>query len=132
MLSIDYQTITMNIVEEKVKLKIYVIIWIFLLTNWVSINAAPITSEIAEKVAVQWFSSALLRQHKSLPIVKSITRIEKAYVCKLENGFVIVSSDDQFNPIIGYSDTNTILQVPPALRSWLRQYNNSNMNTLKR
>lgn len=39
-----------------------------------------------------------------------------------DNGFVIISGDDQLTPIVGYSDDCRIGEMPPALAEWLNVY----------
>jgi len=114
-----------------VKFKTFFIVCIFLLTNCICLNATFINPETAEKIAKNWFSSLVIKR-ASLPEIKNIIKVEKTYVCNFEKGFVIVASDDSFNPIVGYSKNSKTHQIPPALKNFLKQYDISNINNLKR
>ena len=72
------------------------------------------------------------RQRMTKPTIKSIQTIENAFICEMNSGFVIVPSDDQFFPVIGYAEHNSMKVIPTALKSWLKQYNVSENVRLKR
>ncbi|MBF0450481.1 MAG: C10 family peptidase [Candidatus Magnetomorum sp.] len=98
---------------------------------WIDLNAAPITSETAKTIAIHWMSSQH-RQRSSVPTIKHVQLLENVYLCELENGFVLVSSDDRLYPVIGYSENTGIKDVPPALRNWIQQYRVSDQQTVNR
>lgn len=57
-------------------------------------------------------------------ITKSNLGLELFYVLNYENGFVIVSADDNAPPILGYSTNNRFYggDLPPQMTSWLQNY----------
>ena len=99
--------------------------------------AAPVDPEKALKIANEfWASKVSLKQNvpSQLVMVKGAQKApshtaspkapEAFYVfTDTDNyGFVIVSGEDQLNPIVGYSENAVSGEMPPALSAWLDEY----------
>ena len=113
------------------KRSIIMLILTGMLSIWQTLNAAPISQQTAKTVAIHWYSSQQ-RDRKIVPEIKNIQKIQNVFVCKMTNGFVIVSSDDRLPPIIGYSANNPIKHIPPAFLKWIQQYHVSDIQPTNR
>ena len=105
----------------------------FLLTA-LSASAGPITREQARKQAEAFMSTQKQQQQlapvtsarKLAPGRKPASTTSEYYVFNkgMSQGFVIVSGDDQTEPILGYCDEGEFdyEQLPPAMQGWLDGY----------
>lgn len=89
--------------------KIYTIISLLLLALYTSAN--PVSKEIAKKVAVNFFSAKKISVIDTFQVTNIYTHFDESkeafYIFAFpKGGFVIVSADDEANPIIGYSLTS--------------------------
>ena len=103
----------------------YVIITTIILFS--ILNTAPVTSEVAIKVARNLFSIKInendLKLH-SIEIIKDGI-IDCIYIINFENnGFVMVSGDYRLQPVLGYSDKNhfSYNNLPSQLKDMLEFY----------
>lgn len=91
--------------------KIYSTLFFLLLTVWLSAN--PVSKDLAKKVAVN-FLGAKKSESADTFLIKNVythylNGVESFYVFAFPNGgFVIVSADDEANPIIGYSSSSPV------------------------
>ena len=96
-----------------------------LLLSGVALNAKPVGLDEARGLSERFVQSnfALSRQSTSLDLVYSMPAF---YVFNVgSTGFVILSSDDSYRPLIGYSDEGTFNpdDMAPALRDYLEGLN---------
>jgi len=89
--------------------KIYTIISLLLLALYASAN--PVSKELAKKVAINFFSAKKSSAIDTFQVTNIYTHFEESkeafYIFSFpKGGFVIVSADDEANPIIGYSLTS--------------------------
>ena len=89
--------------------KIYAIISLLLLALYASAN--PVSKELAKKVAINFFSAKKSSAIDTFQVTNIYTHFEESkeafYIFSFpKGGFVIVSADDEANPIIGYSLTS--------------------------
>ena len=118
-------------------IKTYLISVVAMMLAVVSASAEPITREQAQKKA----EAFLLRQKKS---ARRLTPVNNARMLSpgrrqapsngmneyyvfdkgTNEGFIIVSGDDQTEPILGYCDEGAFSydQMPPAMQEWLDGY----------
>lgn len=108
-----------------------------LLVMAVAAFAGPVTPEKAHEIAVSfWKKNAKLRKDVKLQLAPA-SSISKApsynrtettdaqyyiFSSSDNNGFVIVSGDDQLTPVIGYSDNCNAGEMPAALKDMLAVY----------
>jgi len=89
--------------------KIYTIISLLLLALYASAN--PVSKELAKKVAINFFSAKKSSAIDTFQVTNTYTHFDESkeafYIFSFpKGGFVIVSADDEANPIIGYSITS--------------------------
>ena len=99
--------------------------FLFVLLGCFTVNAAPVGVDEAGQLAVKFVQSTFdfTRQSDELTLVYSQ---QAFYVYNVgEYGFVIMSSDDRFRPVIGYSDESTFNpdDMAPALQEYLDNIN---------
>ena len=108
-------------------MKKYVLFWAMLFLSTLCVNATPIGKQRAQKIARDFMierglNVAQLRSVEKLAKVKS-DGTSPYYVFNNEQngGFVIVSGDDAFPKVIGYSNTGTFEEtnVPDNIKAWL-------------
>lgn len=88
-------------------------------------SAAPVSLEEAQSLAKRFASNTFeqSRQSDELSLVYSMPSF---YVFNVgQNGFVIISADDSYRPVIGYSDINVFEpdNMAPALQDYLDKVN---------
>ena len=93
----------------------------------VSVKANPVDVQTARKVAATLLKSYGMKgEPHSLVDITAETPFTEFYVFSLgsEGGFVIVSGDDNTEPVLGYSLTNTfsLSDMPDHVRMWLEGY----------
>lgn len=108
-----------------------------LLVMAVAAFAGPVTPEKAHEIAVSfWKKNAKLRKDVKLQLApaSSISKVSSRnreiaddaqyyiFSSSDNNGFVIVSGDDQLTPVIGYSDNCNAGEMPAALKDMLAVY----------
>ena len=108
------------------------------LTVTIASNAAPITRQQAKERAAQFLQNVpgsrqlapVTRRAKLSPRLKTATSVEKElyYVFNrgVNQGYVIVSGDDETLPVLGYTDEGEFdyEALPDNMRVWLSQYEN--------
>ena len=106
---------------------------------WLNADAAPINRQAAMQKAAAFLKEMKVSQQLS-PVVdvqKLAPRRSRAlpaadvdpyYVFNRGNGegFIIVSGDDQTEPVLGYCDKGSFdySQTPDNMKSWLAEYEN--------
>ncbi len=111
----------------KHKLSLLLIIFVFGTTLSFATN---IPIDIANQVAKNYFSEKSGIKQTNISFAEEITISENGinlyYIFNLEreNGFIIISADDAFVPIIAYSLTNTfkLEGQPENISNWMQQY----------
>ena len=101
-----------------------------LLLGIASLQAAPVSREEARSLGQKFVQTRfeLSRQSSDLNLVYAMPSF---YVFNVgENGFVILSSDDSYRPIIGYSDEGIFNpdDMAPALQRYLTKIDESRRN----
>ncbi len=94
-----------------------------------SLNAAPVSLESAQTVALKFFQHYSSRSVNAIAdqIVYKNNTAPAFYIFTFENGgFVIVAADDAVKPILGYSTTSIFDKnnVPVNAQDWLTSYKN--------
>lgn len=103
-------------------------------------NATPRTAQEAIKVAQEFASVTpalnkygnMMTSSSNMSLVRSrVSNVESSpyYIINIDddNGYIIVSGDDRFKPILGYSNNghvNNEEEMPEALRYWLQSLTN--------
>lgn len=98
---------------------------LLLLLGGLSLNAAPVDVDEARALAGQFVQNHFeyTRQSQNLMLVYSQPAF---YVFNVgDTGFVILSSDDSYRPVVGYSDEGVFNpnDIPPALQEFLDSIN---------
>ncbi len=104
-------------------------------------NAAPRTAKQAIDVAQQFASKTLVGRvvEGSTNASLARTRVEKEvsapyYIVNLDNeGYVVVSGDDRFKPVLGYSKNGHVdseEDMPEALQYWLHSLSEEMSNAI--
>lgn len=93
------------------------------------LNAAPVSLEEAQSLAQRFVNNTFeaSRQSENITLVYSMPSF---YVFNVgENGFVILSADDSYSPLIGYSNENAFEpdNMAPALEDYLNGLNEERM-----
>lgn len=85
--------------------------------------AGPVTSKEASRIAANFWLANTHQQAQSINLVEQ-TGLSTMYIFNIneDEGFVIVSADDQAFPILGYSTNNAGGDLGPETRFWLNQY----------
>lgn len=94
-----------------------------------SVSAAPVSVEEAQEIAQKYVNNSFeaSRQSENINLVYSMPSF---YVFNIgDKGFVILSADDSYSPIIGYSDENAFEpdNMAPALEDYLNGINDERM-----
>ena len=100
-----------------------------------AMNAAPVDVNTAQKTAQAFFNkkgkklAPAKRMHKAPRSSKAATPAQEAayyYVFNADNeqGYVIVSGDDQTVPVLGYADKGSFDEdnIPDNMKAWLKGY----------
>ena len=91
---------------------------------WMNVWADEVTEKQAQEEAQQFVSSH--NNRKSTPTVKSAGQVSGLYLFNVSgnDGFVIVSNDDQTIPILGFGESGNIDpdDLPDNMRAWLQSY----------
>lgn len=93
------------------------------------LNAAPVSLEEAQTLA-QRFANNTFGSSRQSEYINMVYSTPSFYVFNVgENGFVILSADDSYSPVIGYSDENVFEpeNMAPALADYLNGINESRM-----
>ena len=113
--------------EKTLRLKTsFRIVIIILLLN---LGITNLCAEHVEPNVARNVASTFLRNNGAksdqLTDVSAKAGFPNLYIFNGDNGFVIVAADDSFNPILGYSltDSLNIDDMPDALQWWLNGYN---------
>ncbi len=117
---------------------IFILLWAFTIN---SLNAKPISEQMAQQVAVNFYttkvvpqssksiSTSLVHREEAVTLNNEIIKVPIAlyYVFNIDNeGFVVVSGDDKLIPIIAYSNEGNFSQerMPIHVAKWFQQYKN--------
>ena len=97
--------------------------------------AGPVTKEQAQQVASQFLAgksvthrAPALDQLRTEVVLNAVDESGQPYLYAISqdkaNGFVIVSGDDRFRSILGYSQTGSFdsANMPDNMRAWLQGY----------
>ena len=101
-----------------------------LLLGCLTLNAAPVGTEEARSVAGSFVQSTFEASRQS-DVLELVYSQPAFYVFNVgDKGFVIMSSDDRYRPIIGYSDEGTFHaeDMAPALQEYLEGVNQYRSN----
>ena len=92
----------------------------------VSAFAAPVTAEVARRVAVNFWNSHYPETQKPVADMQlqPVAEFNNMYFfVNGEEGFVVVAADDRVRPVLGYSFDSPFSEQPnPELRFWLSGY----------
>ena len=99
----------------------------------IQVIAAPVDPQKALEIANEFWASKVSELSRLVPANRalkapSLDRQSKepqafyVFTGTDNNGFVIVSGDDRFTPIVGYSTNAVSDEMPPALIAWLNEY----------
>ena len=105
--------------ENKMKKFIYpVIVAITLIFATTELFTKPVDLETAKRIGANFLQQPI--NDKKIGNSFQSTN-EPYYILHSDSGFVIISSDDAVNPIIGYSHNNPIDkdELPPNMKAWL-------------
>ena len=116
--------------QIKVIMKRYNLLWILCLLSFLYVGARPITKSAAENIARGFMSKRCSKSaslaclpHKSA-MKGSSGDVAPYYIFNIGNreGFVIVSGDDNAEPVLGYSDRGELDldNMPANMVEWLR------------
>ncbi|MBQ0161289.1 MAG: C10 family peptidase [Bacteroidales bacterium] len=85
--------------------------------------AGPVTSKEASRIAANFWLANTNQEAQSINLVEQ-TGLSTMYIFTIndEDGFIIVSAEDQAFPILAYSTTNAGGDLGPETRFWLNQY----------
>lgn len=86
--------------------------------------AKPITQIQAQNVALNWMQTKSGIKYSVISQSQKRSRAlnQDYYIIKLKpKGWVIVTGDDDFKPIIGYGTSNMSKELPDALKGWLKE-----------
>lgn len=105
-------------------------LWAIILLGTVSATAHPIDVNTAQSVAANFYKVQIrmaIQPQLALSLTKELNpeqTFNYAYVFNVENGYVIVSGDDRFEPILGYSTESHFdpTNIPYGLRDLLNSY----------
>lgn len=111
-------------------MKRYNLLWILCLLSFLYVGARPITKSAAENIARGFMSKRCSKSaslaclpHKSA-VKGSSGDVAPYYIFNIGNreGFVIVSGDDNAEPVLGYSDRGELDldNMPANMAEWLR------------
>lgn len=111
-------------------MKRYNLLWILSLLSFLYVGARPITKSAAENIARGFMSKRCSKSaslaclpHKSV-VKGSSGDVSPYYIFNIGNreGFVIVSGDDNAEPVLGYSDRGELDldNMPANMVEWLR------------
>ena len=111
-------------------MKRYNLLWILCLLSFLYVGARPITKSAAENIARGFMSKRCSKSaslaclpHKSV-VKGSSGDVSPYYIFNIGNreGFVIVSGDDNAEPVLGYSDRGELDldNMPANMAEWLR------------
>lgn len=111
-------------------MKRYNLLWILSLLSFLYVGARPITKSAAENIARGFMSKRCSKSaslaclpHKSV-VKGSSGDVSSYYIFNIGNreGFVIVSGDDNAEPVLGYSDRGELDldNMPANMVEWLR------------
>lgn len=111
-------------------MKRYNLLWILCLLSFLYVGARPITKSAAENIARGFMSKRCSKSaslaclpHKSV-VKGSSGDVSPYYIFNIGNreGFVIVSGDDNAEPVLGYSDRGELDldNMPANMVEWLR------------
>lgn len=101
---------------------------IFILFGCAGLFAKSISLSDAQNVAMNWMAK---KNNANFSIKQSSKKYstpqsQNYFIVKLEpKGWVIVSGDDDFKPIIGYGLSSSDGNIPEALQAWLDQISSS-------
>ena len=97
--------------------------------------AGPVTKEQAQQIASQFLMgkgvnhrALSAEQLKAEVVLNAVDKSGQPYLYAVtqgeEDGFVIVSGDDRFREVLGYSNSGTFdsTQMPDNMRAWLQGY----------
>ena len=104
------------------------------------LNGKPIDEQTAQQVAINFYTAKSVSQNAN-PIATALTHREEVvmlnhqitnepttlyYVFNVEDGFVIVSGDDNVVPVLAYSTEGSFPQkeMPVHVAKWFQQYKN--------
>ena len=98
-----------------------------------SLSAKPRTTEQAQQLAAQYLSSKHIKRalpgHSEFKTTAVFNALDKdaqpyLYAVSEQNSFVLVSGDDRFAPVLGYSDNGSFNEqnMPENMRAWLQGY----------
>ena len=98
-----------------------------------SLSAKPRTTEQVQQLAAQYLSSKHIKRalpgHSEFKTTAVFNALDKdaqpyLYAVSEQNSFVLVSGDDRFAPVLGYSDSGNFNEqnMPENMRAWLQGY----------
>ena len=112
----------------------YITLVVLLLSGSVTLYAAVRTAEQAQQIAIQQFSNRNIRRAASKQnkwqtkvVFNALNQDKQPYLYAVnlsnEEGFVLVSGDDRFAPVLGYGLSSFDEQnMPDNMRAWLQGY----------
>lgn len=117
---------------------------VFVLSAISTIQAASVTPDQAKQIAAQFISAKQQQYREQGKPIRRATPVAQEMETKVlfearhtdgnpylyavrypqEDGFVLISGDDRFAPVLGYSETGSIevSSMPENLRAWLQGY----------
>ena len=101
---------------------------LFMVLCIVAVNAAPINTDRAIRVAQNFYShqtnESIQNIHFTFQLSASRNTDVSLYVININNGFVIVSGDDRVMPVLGYSDQGNfdVHNCPEQMMELLHSY----------
>ena len=98
-----------------------------------SLSAKPRTTEQVQQLAAQYLSSKHIKralpgqsESKTTAVFNALDKDAQPYLYAVseQNSFVLVSGDDRFAPVLGYSDSGNFNEqnMPENMRAWLQGY----------
>ena len=103
-------------------MKKFILFLLFMASSLTVLIARPVDLQTTVLAATKFASMQFSLQRGETPKLAYTGRYDAFYVFNIgPNGFVIISSDDAFRPVIGYSNESSFdaTDIPPALQDYL-------------
>ncbi len=125
---------------NKTKFTIYQCLILLILQVLVNqtLISSPVDTAKANYMASQFYQNYVLKDKNTQANIQHVSTIQQdgfklLYIFNFEHGFVIVSANDMFEPIIGYSDEQVFPteKMPEVLNFWISQYTKPMLQIIK-